>query len=1499
MSIYTGTVAADELYGYVGDDEFYGLEGDDLLSSVVAPEDLMSGDSDKDTMDGGSGNDTLNGGFDNDSLLGGDGNDFLDGGSDYKIQNYIGDDETGFPMYEYFLIKGGKDILDGGVGVDTMKGGSGDDLYIVDDVGDVVIELADEGIDVVQSSVSYTLGINVEHLTLVGTANINGTGNNLNNILNDNAGNNVLDGAAGNDILVATAGQNTLIGGQGNDDYIFTITDTIVIEQQNEGIDTVFSALSYALTANVENLLLTGADALEGTGNALNNQLSGNGRNNVLTAAEGDDTLNGGAGNDTMRGGKGNDLYYVDSSTDVITEQLGQGTDSVISSSSYGLQANIENLTLVGTNNINAFGNSLDNFLLGNDGINILRGYAGNDTLDGGEGQDVFYGGLGDDVYIIDRIPEQIFENSNEGNDTVRTQVSYTLSDNVENIELTGVLNSAATGNSANNLLTGNTGANQLDGKAGADTLIGGLGDDLYIVDNALDSVVELTNQGVDSVESSISYSLGTHVENLKLTGIQNINGVGNELANRLIGNSGNNQLSGGAGDDFFVASAGNDTLNGGEGIDTVSYYGSLSEMVINLATGVVTATINGSQDALSGIENVIGSNFGDDMQGNAGDNVFIGQGGNDTIRGGGGFDTVSYATSITQGLKVSLATIGDFEQVLEAYGEGQAWLVGRDALFGINGVIGSDASDEITGSHGENRLSGGKGDDLIDGGVGYLTTSLYFDGYDYIEETVYIKDGDDWLEGGLGNDILYGGDGQDTASYARANAAVDVNLTLHSATGGDGSDKLYDIENIDGSAFADNLTGDATNNALSGAAGNDTLLGKEGNDSLSGGDGDDILVGGDGADLLMGGAANDTLTGNNGNDTLQGGFGADVMVGGSGDDTYQVDNFADVVIEANDQGIDTVQATASYGLLANFEKLELLGTVNSNGFGNALNNTLVGNGGNNLLDGALGTDTLIGGLGNDTYVLDNVADVIIEWDGAGNDTVRVGFSYSLVNTYLESVVLSGTSNINATGNSTNNWLTGNSGNNLLDGGAESDIMMGGAGDDTYIVDHQYDAVIEYGNQGIDTVKSSVRFDAVGRDIENIILTGTDNIEAIGNALKNLIIGNSGNNTLNGNLGMDTLQGGLGDDTYVVDSALDVIVEAIGEGTDSVNSSVSYSITGADVENLALTGLYNINAMGNSLNNLIVGNSANNSLDGGTGADTLKGGLGNDTYIVNSADDVVVELLTQGVDVVKAAINYTLTANVEQLILLGTDDLSANGNALNNTVTGNSGNNTLNGNQGADSLKGGLGDDRYYVDNVNDKVFELANEGNDSIYSSVSFSIEGQFVESLTLTGNDNTNAIGNALNNIITGNAGNNVLFGGAGADNLNGGLGNDTYYFNRASAQDVIYDNDTTVGNTDVLNVLTGVAIDQLWFKHVGNSLEVSIIGTNNKMLVQDWYAGAAKHIEQVHVVDGNKVLLDGKVENLVTAMAAITPPPFGQTTLTTQQHNQLDSVIAANWS
>jgi Ca2+-binding RTX toxin-like protein len=320
-----------------------------------------------------------------------------------------------------------------------------------------------------------------------------------------------------------------------------------------------------------------------------------------------------------------------------------------------------------------------------------------------------------------------------------------------------------------------------------------------------------------------------------------------------------------------------------------------------------------------------------------------------------------------------------------------------------------------------------------------------------------------------------------------------------------------------------ENITGDENPNVFVGGALDDHLSGAGGADTLSGGIGNDVLNGGDGDDLLNGGA------------------GDDYMVGGAGNDIYVVASAGDQTIEAANGGADTVRAYINWVLGNNIERLELQGSGNLNGTGNALNNTLVGNSGDNVLNGGAGNDYMVGGAGNDTYIVAAAGDRTIETADSGTDTVRAYINWTLADN-VERLELAGTA-LNGTGNTLENVLIGTSGNNYLNGHAGADQMYGGAGNDVYTVAHAGDQTIELANEGTDTVKSYINW-TLADNVERLELaqSSSANLSGTGNALNNTLIGNSANNTLNGGGNNDYLYGGSGNDTLIGGAGADSFV---------------------------------------------------------------------------------------------------------------------------------------------------------------------------------------------------------------------------------------------------------------------------------------------------------------------------------------------------------------------
>ena len=361
---------------------------------------------------------------------------------------------------------------------------------------------------------------------------------------------------------------------------------------------------------------------------------------------------------------------------------------------------------------------------------------------------------------------------------------------------------------------------------------------------------------------------------------------------------------------------------------------------------------------------------------------------------------------------------------------------------------------------------------------------------------------------------------------------------------------------------------------------------------------------------------------------------------------------------------------------------------------------------------------------------------------------------------------------------------------------------------------------------------------------------GNDNIQ--GGDGNDVLLGGAGNDSINGGAGADSLVGGTGDDIYTLRDALDTVVELMGEGRDTVITSLSTYALAAHVEVLNYEGAAAFTGMGNAQNNLIISRAGNDTLVGGAGNDTLNGGAGNDSmsggegddrFMVGQAGDIVVELADQGTDTVETTLtSYALTAHVENLIFTGAGSFTGTGNLLDNaingrvgndTLIGGAGNDTLDGGRGNDSMVGGTGNDTYWVDSFTDVVIELGGEGVDTVRTTLGTFSLGANVEGLIYTGIGRFTGNGNGLDNFITGNVnsdtlngglgqdillgeggndrlnggdgndllfgglGNDVLDGGAGADQLFGGAGIDVFRFVRGEAQGDVVDDFTGNGN------------------------------------------------------------------------------------------------------
>ena len=422
-------------------------------------------------------------------------------------------------------------------------------------------------------------------------------------------------------------------------------------------------------------------------------------------------------------------------------------------------------------------------------------------------------------------------------------------------------------------------------------------------------------------------------------------------------------------------------------------------------------------------------------------------------------------------------------------------------------------------------------------------------------------------------------------------------------------------LKNLTLTGSADlNGTGNAADNVIVGNDGINTLRGGAGVDTISGGAAADTIIGNDGNDVLAGDAGDDTLVSKGDDDTLDGGAGAERMFGGLGNDTYVVDNAADFVREQIGQGTDRVQSSIDFTIGATVEELELIGADDIDGTGTGEANVIIGNSGANVLRGGGGNDDMSGADGDDTVI-----------GQGGDDTIDGGAGADILTGGIGIDTLRGDAGDDRLfGGDGEDILEGGADNDTIDGGVGADSMAGGTGDDEFRVDNIGDVTTEVAGEGTDTVVTTITT-TLQDNIEVLELDAASGaIDGTGNSDANTLIGNASANRLYGAAGDDEMRGGAGDDTYVVSDVGDVVVELAGEGTDTVEASITATLD-ANVENLTLVDAGGaIDGTGNSDANVLTGNASDNTLSGAGGADTFNGGDGNDTFsVIDTAFTVI------------------------------------------------------------------------------------------------------------------------------------------------------------------------------------------------------------------------------------------------------------------------------------
>ncbi|SFP21350.1 Regulatory P domain of the subtilisin-like proprotein convertase, partial [Variovorax sp. 770b2] len=680
------------------------------------------------------------------------------------------------------------------------------------------------------------------------------------------------------------------------------------------------------------------------------------------------------------------------------------------------------------------------------------------------------------------------------------------------------------------------------------------------------DSTINLINGSASKIAGT-ALSIGGDIE-IAFGGDGNDTLTGNGLSNVLLGGRGADVISGGDGNDTLDGSKGNDVLTGGAGSDlfVIGKDAGAQDAIVDFAIGdgpSAPETI-----ALVGFGNL---NFATLVRTQVGADVQLELG-----------DGQSVLVRNRQANQLGVAQFQFFasQAALQAWQQaGQGSAAGADSDTVLQGTAGDDL---LIGGGGNDTLSGNAGNDRLLGGAGL-----------------------DILDGGAGDDVLVLDGDQGRISFSTGLAGTGVR------TGGAGADRFLVAPDGGGSPSMGFYSNDiGTSNLIS-----DFELAVDKIDLSQ------FAWIKDFSQLKINKALN-----------INGKFITRILAQAEGQSTVSVGlsaidptvlTAAHFVFAGSADAVPLPVSKASSSTVAGAAPLAIASPLAAGPtqplpiVGTGANDVLTGDAGANTINGLAGADSMTGRTGDDIYIVDNIGDKASELPGGGYDTVQSGVSYQLSDD-VEVLVLTGTGNLDATGNGQRNRLVGNAGDNRLDGGAEADDMVGGAGNDVYVVDNQLDTVSEDFDAGVDAILSSVSW-TLGKNLENLGLIGTRDVNGTGNELANALSGNAGDNILDGAQGADSMVGGAGNDTYYVDNVGDTVVEALNAGVDTVYTSIN-AVLGSDVENAVLLGTAT-SATGNALDNALIGNALANVLVGGLGNDHLSGYAGDDSLDGGSGDD--------------------------------------------------------------------------------------------------------------------------------------------------------------------------------------------------------------------------------------------------------------------------------------
>ena len=1342
-----------------------------LILEGTSGNDILNGEGLNDTLRGLDGIDTLLGGAGNDLLEGGNGSDSLDGGTG-------ADTMMGGAGSDIYVIDNAGDVVIEQAHVGSERPGPWAPFFPSTDIALTSISL-----DATPDHVELIQMTGNEDLELTGNDGAQAlVGNTGHNRLAGRDGDDTLTGDVGNDTLRGDAGADTytFYQGHGHDVIEADGSDTIVLgagltlEQVSIGRlgATAPGAIVLGLGAS-DSITLTQAGQWDGltlrfadgrtlSGAQIVQQAT---QRNLITTSQSidlsgsvervDDVVVIDQVNTSIEGrvyttypdGYGGQPYNIPYTVTTLTyaqiDVVGNARDNVITGGDARAVFDPNQSTMPpwadrtvyagstgnrldgGAGNDTVRGMAGDDTLLGGTGHDVLEGGGDHDWLDGGQGDDTLIGGADGDTYVIDSVNDIVIEGTDTfqqlvdlyPRDMVITSVSIdTLAAGIEDGRLTGDTALNLGGNELDNVLTGQQGANVLNGRGGNDTLDGLSGDDLLLGGDGNDTLNHRQGNGLDTLDGgqgSDTYRLTSLPEQ-----IQNIRG-NPELLGLASGPIALVQDSGtDGGIDHLITDFDTDLRREASGIEnlTLSDDGAQSATVGagNAQANVITG--NRQDNTLLGFEGQ------DTLRGEAGRDYLDGGEGADVLEGGDGSDT--YVVDDEGDVVMDNGgTAADVDQVIS-----------RAVTFRLTDTIemasmDGDVARNLTGAANANSISGNAHDNQLSGEGG--------------NDSLYGLAGNDLLEGGTGNDLLEGGTGADTLVggagadiyYVDDTADVVIETAVTPTFTSPDQAALYYLlqsDRVYSSAARYQLGENVEFGAIVGTGAGD-LIGNEQANGLTGSNSNNQLEGEGGDDWIEGLAGEDTLSGGAGRDTLN---------GGDGNDRYVVTDTLDQMYDdglrgGNDVLESHLEHLVLSDLATNIQNVELAaghdGALRATG--NEYNNRLTGNGfanileggdGDDVLDGGAGADTLIGGEGDDTYYIDDAGDVVIETGGTpspwGNDRLVSSLSIQSLITGIESVSLTGTADLYATGNASDNRMFGNDGRNLLSGLAGVDLLIGGGGDDTLVGGIGDDALA--GGLGADTF----RFER-GDGKDQVSVDRWDTIElGAGFSLSDMTLTPMYSDTLQIDFGNGDAITLLTDYQYTDNWDLGLTLK-FADGSTISGAELVARVPSPPGAYLAAPS----NEPGFEF--VVEGTWGDDTLTG-NGVDyvELYGGAGNDTYILTGSVTILDTLGSSDTLIVPSSQRLpafgTLRppVGIENLILEGAG--SVTGNAADNRIEvgqGNStplrpfvlsgleGNDTILGSNSHDRLNGGAGDDLLAGRDGDDVYLMSGDFGHDTV----------------------------------------------------------------------------------------------------------------------------------------------------------------------------------------